>query len=263
VRNLYAVWSLSKRPSAFIRRLLKEEREIGSVGEGGPEGNKAREMSRGRYSSVFREAGSCIVCGVGDLGEEKKLLKSPVAALAGVGACVFALELESMAGSVGLFFNFPGCDWRSGDASREEERGDADFCSMLGIPNETDAEDPVNQDASPPFDRSSTLITPSRSPVSVGMKPSSSSLSSFFSPLFLSGLFDFVRLWFVGRKEGRRSVRLRWWVRVCRAGCDSSSGVIGMLLGNGLEVNAAAGGGDGTSRLNSSKVLFPPSHSRL
>lgn len=42
--------------------------------------------------------------------------------------------------------------------------------SITDVPTGTEAEEPVNQDAMPPLDLSATLMMPSLSPVSVGIK---------------------------------------------------------------------------------------------
>lgn len=83
-----------------------------------------------------------------------------------------------------------------------------------GMPTCTAAEEPVNQEARP-RERSSILITPSLSPVRVGMKPSSPSteVSFRFEGLLLrllllsrlSGLLDFD---FGEMIAGRKEVRL-------------------------------------------------------
>jgi hypothetical protein len=74
-------------------------------------------------------------------------------------------------------------------------------CSIIGIPTDTGADDPVNQDARP-LRGEASFITPSVSPVSVGMKASSSrplSTSCFVFSVFRSGLLDFGD----GRKGSR------------------------------------------------------------
>ncbi len=168
-------------------------------------GKRADERSRVRYSSSFRLAGSWTVfCGFeGVLGEVKNA-KRDVDVEAGFDAGEILL-VDSVLGSVGLFFNFAG--GRSGEGSREGILdGGEPSCSMIGNPTWTGADDPVNQDARP-RDRSSTFITPSLSPVSVGMKPSSPSITLHFSGLLLlrSGDFDIV----LGvRNEGSKAVRL-------------------------------------------------------
>lgn len=202
VRILYAVCSLHNRPSAFVSRFLKAEGLKGSFSEGLPVGKRAEEMSRVRYSSSLRLAGNCTVCRDFDgvFGEEKNAKRDVEAGALGVEDVLLP---ESVLESVGRFFNFAA--GRSGDASREGLEGVKPSCSMIGIPTATGAEEPVNHDASPPLDRSSTFITPSLSPVSVGMKPSS--VVSRFSGLLLlrSGDFDFVR---GVRNDGRKAVKL-------------------------------------------------------
>jgi hypothetical protein len=211
VRSLYAVWSLSSRPSAFIRRFLNEEGENGSFAEDEPVGNNAAEMSRVRNSSVVRRsAGNWIVFCTGVFGLEKKLnLDVPELAVGLLGA-VFAKELESSVGSVGrCFASFAG---RSGLVDREEDivgLGLRVSCSETGTPSWMGAEVPENHDARPPRDLSSTLIFPSLSPVRVGMKFSSIS-SLFFSFVklctFLSGERELV---LDVRKEGSSAVNDR------------------------------------------------------
>ena len=114
----------------------------------------------------------------------------------------------------------------------------------MGIPTVNGAEDPVNHELSPPL-LSAILITPSLSPVNVGMKsPSMSTLVG------LSGPVEFV--W-----NGNNAVSERWCVRGCLAGYDSSSADNGTLFGKGLEVSVAAGGGDGISK-SCSPEFGPP-----
>lgn len=95
-------------------------------------------------------------------------------------------------GRVGLVFGFP----LAGLVSRMDVMFGCSDSS--GMPNGTGFEDPVNQEARP-FDLSATLITPSLSPVKVGMK---SSTTSCFG-LFRSGLFEFV---LVGDRKGNNAV---------------------------------------------------------
>jgi hypothetical protein len=188
-------------PSAFVRRFLKAEGEKGSCSDGVPPGKRAVEMSRVRYSSSFKLAGNCTVFWVFDgvFGDEKNAKRDVGAGAFGV---LDMLLEESVLDNVGRFFNFAA--GRSGDASRDGVEG-VEKVSMVGIPTARGAEEPVNHDASPPLDRSSTFMTPSLSPVSVGMKPSSC-ISFRFSGLLLlrSGDFDFVGV----RNDGRRAVKL-------------------------------------------------------
>ena len=141
-------------------------------------------------------------------------------------------------GSVGLFCNFAAGRW--GLASRDVLVS----CSMMGTPTVTGAEDPLNHELSPPL-LSAILITPSLSPVRVGMK--SPSMST------LVGLSESVEL----VRNGNNAVNERWCVRGCLAGYDSSSADNGTLIGKGLDVSVAAGGGDGISK-SSSPEFGPP-----
>jgi hypothetical protein len=200
-----------------MRRFLNAAGEKGSCALGEPDGKSAVEISRVRNSSSFRELGNCIVWVFeGVLGLEKKLNRD-AAGVAVVEALPGGdmLEFESRDGSVGLFFSFAPC--LSGLGSREERFVEAGVksCSMIGIPTDTGADDPVNQDARP-LRGAASFITPSLSPVSVGMKsfsPLSPPTSCLVFSLFRSGLLDFAD----GRK-GSRDVSDRWCVRGCRAG---------------------------------------------
>ena len=123
---------------------------------------------------------------------------------------VLAVESE-LVPTVARFRSLPG----EGVASRS--RGTMETSSDMagiGIPICTGALDPANQDANP-LVRSSTRITPSLSPVRVGMKPSSPkstdiSFRLVFERLLLllllrfrSGDFDFGE-----SMDGNREVRL-------------------------------------------------------
>jgi hypothetical protein len=193
-----------------MRRFLKEEGEKGSCAPGELEGNNAEVMSRVRNSSLSRDdCGSWIVFWTGVLGEEKKLKREVllVAVLDDggfVGVELFMLFEESKVESVGRFFSFAA--GRSGDASREDiVDGLEDSCSPTGMPTDTGADEPVNHELRPPLDLSATLIVPSLSPVSVGMKSASSLLFSFVGDR--CGLVEFVRV--RGVRKGRRAVRER------------------------------------------------------
>lgn len=153
-------------------------------------------MSKERNSSSFIiSAGSCIVFLLGVFGEKKLNLE------VAFDCVVFVLVVDSSVGRVGRFCSFPGC--RSGEADREEDcdGGAGSSFSPTGTPRATGAEDPVNQDAIPPFDLSASFIKPSRSPVSVGMN--SSSIFCFVG--VLSGDFE---VWRDARK-GNNSVSER------------------------------------------------------
>ena len=90
-----------------------------------------------------------------------------------------------MVGSIGLFFSFVA--GRSGDASRGPIAEGLDSCSATGTPTDTGADEPVNQELSPPFDLSNPRIV---SPVKVGIEPGS--CSSFSSAGKCRGLAEFV-----------------------------------------------------------------------
>jgi hypothetical protein len=192
VCNLYAVCSLRRRPSAFMRRFLNAEGEKGSVAAGDEEGKRAWLMLRVRNSSFsIKCVGSCMVCCFGGLfGLEKKLNLPPVEADA------FAVDADSMVARVGRFRSFAAA--RSGKVSRDDifEDGEHDSGSVAGTPIATGALEPENHELRPPRGFSSILITPSRSPVNVGMNSSSNSICVFsFFGVFRSGLLelDFVR----------------------------------------------------------------------
>ncbi len=101
---------------------------------------------------------------------------------------VAVLVVESiLVPTVGRFRNFPGEG--EGVASRSRGimgEGSSDMAG-IGIPTCTGALDPVNQLASP-LVRSSTRITPSLSPVKVGMKPSSPKSTEISFRLVFEGL---------------------------------------------------------------------------
>lgn len=143
----------------------------------------------------------------GVLGEEKKLNLDVLDVVAEAFAGVELLKLleESRLGSVGRFFSFAAA--LSGDPSLEDIAVDRleDSCSPTGRPTDTDAEDPENHELSPPFDLSATLIVPSLSPVSVGMKSVSSLLFSFVGER--CGLVEFVRV--RGERKGSNAVNER------------------------------------------------------
>lgn len=225
MRSLYAFCSFSSTPVAFCLRLLKAAGLKGSLSEGVPAGKRADSTSRVRKSSL-RFAGTWMVFD-GVFGEEKKLV-SRDAALVFFTGVTFALEIDSIAGSVGLFFSFP----LSGLVSRILDMFGWNVSS--GMPNCTGAEDPVNHEASP-FDLSATFITPSLSPVNVGMK-SSTSCFGLCCGLFRSGLFELV---LVGDRKGNKDVSDRWWVREGLAGDDLSSCSKERVPGKGCD----AGGG--------------------
>jgi hypothetical protein len=117
---------------------------------------------------------------------------------------------------------------------------------LTGIPTETGAEDPLNQEASP-LVLSSIFITPSLSPVNVGVKPSPCASASFgcaFDGLLLllllrrSGDFDFG-----DRMAGRREVRL-----LC---CTGRGRLVGLSSRGDSEVCAAGNGESSESPSNS------------
>jgi hypothetical protein len=143
-------------------------------------------------------AGSWIVFLLGVFGEEKKL---NLEVCGGFDCVVLILLVDSNVCSVGLFLSFPAC--RSGDVDRDEdiEGGAGSPFSPTCTPRATGAEDPMNQDANPPFDLSATFIEPSRSPVSVGMN----SPSIFRFSGLRSGDFEFWR----DVRKGSRSVSER------------------------------------------------------
>lgn len=172
---------------------MNAEGEKGSVAAGDEEGKSAWLMSRVRNSSFsIKYVGSCMVCCFGGLfGLEKKLNLPPVE----VGAFV-GVDADSMVARVGRFRSFAAA--RSGEVSRDDifEDGEHDSCSVTGTPIATGALEPENHELRPPRGFSSILITPSRSPVNVGMNSSSNSICVFsFFGLFRSGLLelDFVR----------------------------------------------------------------------
>lgn len=142
-------------------------------------GNKADVMSSVRNSSVSREdCGSWMVFWTAILGEEKKLKREVLVAAGLLGVGLLRGVEESRVESVGLFCSL--ADGRSGEPSREDIVDELeDSCSPTAIPIATGAEEPLNQELSPPFDLSATLIVPSLSPVSVGMKSTCSCLFSF------------------------------------------------------------------------------------
>jgi hypothetical protein len=110
-------------------------------------------------------AGSLMVsCLTGDLGEEKNPPNIPVC---GFGDGV--LLVNSSDETVGRLFSFPPI--LSGDVLRDEdiEGGGGRALSPKG--SGIGAEEPANQELNPPFDLSATFMTPSLSPVRVGMKP--------------------------------------------------------------------------------------------
>lgn len=151
----------------------------------------------------------------GVFGEEKKppnlevVVFALVFALVGVVEGIF--EGEGI-GIVGRFLSLP----RSGLASRNDivladgERLGVPSGVMAGTPTGTGADVPVNHEAIPPFDLSATLMTPSLSPVSVGMNVSTSISRSEFSLIgdeelcFRSGLLESEL------RKGRRAVSDRW-----------------------------------------------------
>lgn len=192
MRSLYAVCSLSRRPSAFMRRLLNAAGEKGSAV---PLGKRAVFISRERNSSSMISFGRSFVLSVfseEDLGEKNPnrpvVWGFPVAGL------------DTSIGIVGLFFSFPVV--RSGDVDREVEDGGADSSvSPTGIPKGTGADVPENQDPNPPFDLSATFMTPSLSPVRVAIN---STMFSFF--VLRSGEVEFS----LGEREGD-SVGLERW----------------------------------------------------
>lgn len=153
------------------------------------------EMCRGNYG-VLTSAGSWIVFLMGVFGEKKLNLDA-----CDFDCVVLKLLVESTVCSVGGFWRFPGC--RSGDVDLEEdiEGGGGSSFSPTGMPRATGAEDPVNQEASPPFDLSASFIKPSRSPVRVDMN--SSSIFCFTG--LRSGDFEFGR----GARKGSKSVSER------------------------------------------------------
>ena len=142
---------------------------------------------------------------MGVLGEEKKLKRELLGGVASLtGGVLMKVVDESTVESVGLFCSF--AEGRSGEPSREDiVDGLEDSCSPTGIPTATGADEPVNQELSPPFDLSATLIVPSLSPVSVGMKSISSLLFSFAGER--CGLVELVRV--RGARNGKSAVNER------------------------------------------------------
>lgn len=137
----------------------------------------------------------------------------------GVGVVLILFVESVLDPTVARFRNLAGPG--EGEASRSFgviSRGERSSDDMAdpGMPTCTAAEEPVNQEARP-RERSSILITPSLSPVRVGMKPSSSSTEVSFRFVFeglllrllllslLSGLLDFD---FGEMIAGRKEVRL-------------------------------------------------------
>lgn len=196
-----------------MRRFLNAAGEKGSCAPGELPGKRAEVMSSVRNSSLSREdCGSCMVFGTGVLGVEKKLKREVLLVFDGgdlVGVVLFRGVVESRVERVGRFCSFAA--GRVGDTSRDDmvERLE-DSRSAAGIPTETGAEEPVNQELNPPFDLSTTLIVPSLSPVSVAMKSPSSLFFSFAGDR--CGLVEFVRV--RGARKGSKAVRERWWVLV-------------------------------------------------
>lgn len=88
---------------------------------------------------------------------------------------------------------------RSGEVSGDMLDGESSR-SPEEMPMVTGAELPVNQPLNPPL-RSSSFTTPSRSPVSVGMNPSSTSICVFSLLGLCSGLLPGIR------KLGNNAVR--------------------------------------------------------
>jgi hypothetical protein len=170
-------------------------------------GNNAEDISKVNNSSSARFAGNCS-CFTGDFDHGVRQLD--VAAF-GV-EIVLVLAVESILEFVCIFLNFPGEG--EGDDNASRFRGTMGRFSddmLIGIPSATGAEEPLNQEVRP-LVRSSILMTPSLSPVNVGMKPSSCVFASFpralegLSLLLLSrrsGDFDIGE-----RMDGRREVRL-------------------------------------------------------
>lgn len=114
------------------------------------------------------------------------------------------LFVESRVGRVGLFCSF--AVGRSGEAFLDDILdGLEDSCSPTGMPTATGADEPENQLLSPPFDLSATLMAPSLSPVSVGMKSTSSLPFSFVGER--CGLVEFVRV--RGARKGSKAVNER------------------------------------------------------
>ena len=183
-------------------------------------------MERVRSSSSSNLAGICTVVSSleGVLGDQKEenVPREIVADFCGVEEGVeLMLYVESTLRSVCLFCNL--LVGRSALASGFMSAIEVESVSIVGMPRGTGAELPLNQPANPPRLLSSSFMTPGLSPVSVGMKPSSSSLSPSlrnFSGLrlrFRSGDFDFAV-----RKDGRREVRLRVFAPVFLATLSSS-----------------------------------------
>ncbi len=141
--------------------------------------NKAEDISKVNNSSSARFAGNCS-CFTGDFDHGVRQLD--VAAF-GI-EIVLVLEVGSVL--VCIFLNLPGEGEGDDNASRfRGTMGSSSDDMLIGIPSATGAEEPLNQEARP-LVRSSILITPSLSPVNVGMKPSSFTFASL--PCALVGL---------------------------------------------------------------------------
>jgi hypothetical protein len=123
---------------------------------------------------------------------------------------VLGVESE-LVPTVARFRSLPG----EGVASRSRGIVESSDMAGIGIPICTGALEPVNHDANP-LVRSSTRMTPSLSPVSVGMKPSSPMSTDISFLLVFEGLLLLLLLRFrsgdfdFGESiDGKSEVRLR------------------------------------------------------
>ncbi len=145
------------------------------------------------------EAGNCIVgCGFAEKNPPNREVVALVIVLAG-------LEMGGFRGSederVGRLCCFPG-DCSKLGSLKDTESGVEDVDVRSGsMPTVTGADDPVNHEAIPPFDLSASLMTPSLSPVSVGINASTSNSGRDLS-LMGEGIFASFR-------SGLREVEIR------------------------------------------------------
>lgn len=198
-------------------------------------------------SSSARFAGNCS-CFTGDLDHGVRQLD--VAAF-GV-EIVLVLTVESVLACI--FLNFPAEGEGDDNASRfRGTMGSSSDDMLIGIPSATGAEEPLNQEASP-LVRSSILMTPSLSPVNVGMKPSSFVFASFTCDLegllllllsLRSADFD------IGdRMDGKREVRLL---------CCTALGRLVMFSSSSYNFRGdvcAAGNGESSESPSNSRSLW-------
>lgn len=131
-----------------MSKFLKDAGEKGSAAV--PLGNRAALISRVRNSSFISSTGNF---GSSTAVFEKKPPNMPV--------CGFDDGCEE----VGRFCS----TGRSGETDLEEVEDGSSGSVFSPKGNDIGVDDPVNQELSPPLDLSATFITPSLSPVKVGM----------------------------------------------------------------------------------------------